>query len=656
MIKWLWPILFFLTGCATTQPVPPPPVNPIPVPVKQDTVVLRDTVRIHDTTIFVRHDTVTRTLIDSIPAVIIIDSLPAVHDTVIAIKTVYADTSMKPISAASFGLSVIRLDNSLPIQQAGDYIIAHPGSVSNTLIIPEGYYPCKTPIFWQNWQPARGYYFPFTLKVYGESTWRCADGVGTTLYFGGCTSCAFEMAFQGMYGGIISGITFIGRWTDPGLSGYAFYIANGLGNGVCKNTPNGPEASIVFDPFGPLPPPDGIGYTGVDAYGDSLKTFYRGQTNGSSSNEVVDIKFQHQLIDIIFSPNGYTKNDESNHIHKINAQWSRFVFVGCQPEEKGNEIGPDINIQGPCETVFQLAHGWGQGQPGQYVLHGWNSNGPVQRLLWIEDDGFFRTVAYDITAEDLGQIGMYTSNNGSTFEGKIDFADYLDETFQYLYPQIQGHGIHYRGQYRMYGTYKPITVNNLNGFDYFQDYSFDALPYYNDDYNVPGSHPVFQTGMIGGTQTDNPVGTATYIDSGQNQPYLIQDSLINRFHQATIQCHANELSRIQVGSLIIAYNPTAPFAQLGPAGLVTAIQANTFTLCFIPPQITAGQRYYLGVWTQNIMETKTLDQKISELRKRLNPYYQDERSKKIMHKIDALESEKKDLETRKIISHGKQTR
>jgi hypothetical protein len=563
-MKWLFPILFIL-GCATTQPVPtnvcptcPPQIvcPPTPAPVI---------------------DTVTKTITKT--------------DSFYSSTIIYRDTS----GSNTVLLDPNSPDNSLAIQTAIDQ-----GGIESDL--PGGHFMCKEPLLIQLF--TNGQYVPVTKILRGTGTYREADGQGTILDFSQCTSCAFGIGVQVGYGCVISGITLIGRWQPPNLSGYAFYTSNGLGNGVCTNGPNELEAGIVFDPWGPKPAPDGKGYTGVDAYGNDLSLNYRGGYGGSSGDDVHDIKFQNWLCDFILSPNGFTENNESHHVYKINSEWGRWFWIGCQTQEKQIEIGPEINIQGPCETVFQLAHGWGQGQPGQYYLHGFNVNGLVQHFMWVIDNGFFRTKIENIYAESLGGIGMYASNNASTFDGEINFADYTNGgAFEYIYPQIQGTGVHYSGHYRMYnGQFNPITIDNLNGFNYFEG-SFDKVPYYNTDYNVPGSHMVFQNTTIGGTQTDSPIGIPVPIDStapGQNVSYLIQDSLVGLFRQATIQCQGNELSRISVGSILIAYNGTAPYAQQGVAGIVTATQTNSFTLCYIPSQIISGQRYFLSLWTQKL--------------------------------------------------------
>lgn len=558
-MKWLIYILLFFS-CATPNSIVCPPVIPCP---------------------------------SCPPPITVIDTVKQIEfDTLHSAILIYRDTS----NSNTVDLNESASDNSLAIQTAIDQ-----GGIE--IDLPSGHFMCKEPILIQLF--TNGQYVPVTKKLIGTGTYREADGQGTILDFSQCSSCAFGIGIQVGYGCIISGITMIGRWIPPNLSGYAFYTSNGLGNGVCTNGPNELEAAIVLDPWGPAKAPDGIGYTGKDSYGNDLSLNYRGGYNGSSGCDFHDLKFQYWLCNFLLSPNGYTENNESHHAYKINSEWTRWFWIGCQTQEKQIEIGPEINIQGPSETVFQLAHGWGQGQPGQYYLHGFNVNGLVQHFMYVIDNGFFRTKVENIYAESLGGIGMFASNNASYFDGEINFADYTNGgAFEYVYPQIQGTGVHYTGHYRMYnGQFNPITIDNLNGFNYFENYSMDKLGYYNNDYNVSGSHAVFQNGTIGGTQTDNPVGIPVPIDStapGQNVSYVINDSVVGLFRQATIICQGNELSRISVGSILIAYNGTAPYAQQGVAGIVSEVDSNSFVLKYIPSQIISGQRYFLSLWTQKL--------------------------------------------------------
>lgn len=483
-------------------------------------------------------------------------------------------------------------DNSLILQQAVDSV-RDKGTID--VWAPSGYYQFQHPVIFQNYQANRGIYFNFTVRLHGTGTYASADGTGTIFDFHNCTSCAFGIGIQAMKGGGIEGITMIGRWADPGLSCAAFYNANGLGNGLCKNTPNGPEAAIAIDPFGLIKTgPDT--YNGTDAYGNQLSGYYKGGKNGSTGLDIHDMKFQHWLVGIITSPNGYTQNAELMHWYKQNMAWVRFPYIGCQDQEKQNEIGPEIMIWGVTETCFQLAHGWGASSAGNYHCHDWNVAGPVQSIYWINESGYFQNQFDHITTESLGKLGYWHSGNGSSLrDSKVDFANYIDETFAYPYPQIDGMGVTYENcQFRMYGTSNPITINNHDGYNQFVNCAFEAQPYFNTDY--PYGKMVFQYCKV--NQADCIMNASIHCLGPlpqQYQPtYRITPTLVGNYYQATINCLPNVLDSLRIGSIIAASDNRS--IQQGIAGIVSDIGTGCFTIKYIPKQIISGNDYYLFSW------------------------------------------------------------
>ncbi len=204
--------------------------------------------------------------------------------------------------------------------------------------IPQGRYICKEPLILQKWIRSAGYYVPFSLVIKGTSTFAGADGSGTILDFTQMKS-GFGIGIQGGKGVEIHGIKLIGAFKPPHKTAQIFYNSS-LGNftdSICRDTRWSPYSAVVIDPFGPSVPADG-GFPGVDGYGDSLKTYYRGMRNGSTGTVIEDCNFTNWVIGIITSPNGSTQNAELLIADKIQFGNMKICIAGCQDQEKMNRV------------------------------------------------------------------------------------------------------------------------------------------------------------------------------------------------------------------------------------------------------------------------------------------------------------------------------
>jgi hypothetical protein len=541
------------------------------------------------------------------------------------------------IDLEQFGVDPGKPDNSPYLQAAFNYVVSH-NSQYTTLRVHSGHYRFLHSVLMYNYIASSNVYWPFTIILEGDNTYSSADGSGTVFDFSTLTN-SFGIGIQGGKGCIIRGIKLIGAWHPPKLTPTEFYNS-GYGTapaGNCRNTRFSPSSAIVIDPFGPRVPSDG-GYQGSDGSGNPLSSYYRGGMNGSTGIELSGIFFANWLIGLITSPNGGTFNAELLHAHHLQFQNVAYAVQGCQPEEKLNEVD---HVE--CWGVTYLCFGtgmYGMGNPGNWHLHHWNIAGWVNIFVYNIQGGYFQSQFDHIYAENIGRLGYISSSIGTEFgESVFDFANYSDASYHYLNGQITGQGVHYvNDQFRYYGLYTPITINNLNGPNYFENTYFDAVPVYNTDY--PLGNCYFSHCAVGGTsQLLNPAGPQE-IDNTQlsntfcygNREILIKGlgtlkttcarvaaSLPINLNQKTYQlapvempgtktspsrggqmlvipCNSDELHRVRKGDVLVAHNVKG--IMVGVAGTITSIDssAKTFVLGYVPKEIISGQNYALAVW------------------------------------------------------------
>jgi len=492
-------------------------------------------------------------------------------------------------------------DNSLELQKQIDAVDFNTGATNVHVHVNHGFFTFLHGILFHNWQQARGTYFPFTIDFEGDGTAASADGSGTIFYFP--VNNTFWIGFQGAKGCKFHGITLQGKWHSTYKTSYEFYTGGGMGPLDFRNTNFDPAASIAIDPFGPSVPSDG-GYPGTDAYGKPWSSYYRGAATGSTGCQIYDCKFIGTWIGIITSPNGQTPNAEAMHFYSLNFDVNNAnPIVGCQDQEKMNEVGPDIIDWGATSTFIQIGT-YGAHRPGHWDIHGVNIAGPVRLFIYDIQSGFYPTHIHDCFGETLGSIGPFSSGMGSSVERcTFDFANPVDAAFHYFNWQIIGNGVAYRDcNFRFYGLPSwPITINNQNGWNVMDNVGFTSVPVYNN-YSGGGTMR-FRDCFVNGILFSQISGKSVPIDStapGAAPKYTVTYSMDGKYNSATIQCVGNELQRVRPNTPLVAYD--ARDIQVGVAGVVTAVDrsSNTFKLSYIPPLIVSGQKYGLCLWKQNL--------------------------------------------------------
>jgi len=548
---------------------------------------------------------------------------PVLKDSIQPIVPAYGE-----IDLALFGVDPEKNDNARYLQTALNYVVAHNDRYT-ILKVHSGRYRFSHSVLMYNWS-VNGYW-PFTVILQGENTYSSRDGAGTIFDFSSIHD-SFGIGIQGGKGCIIRGIKLIGAWKPPSFTALGFYNTSfgQVPAGGCRNTRNSPHAAIVVDPFGPHIPKDG-GYQGTDGFGNPWSSYYRGQTSGSTGIEIYEVFFANWLIGLITSPNGETFNAELLHAHHLQFQNVAYAVQGCQAEEKLNEVD---HVE--CWGVTYLCFGtgmYGQGNPGNWHLHHWNIAGWVNTFAYNLQSGYFQSQFDHIYAENIGRLGYIASSNGTAFtESVFDFANYSDASYSYMNAQIAGQGVHYANdQFRYYGLYKPIAINNLNGPNFFENCYFDAVPVYNHEY--PLGNCYFSYCDVGGTaQILNPPGpqeiaanqlsnTFCYgnrqviiagigvlttqcalaarelpIDLGQKKYELVTKPGSTHELATTIHCQGDECQRIRKGDVLLAYDERGLLA--GIAGVVDAIDSvqKTCNIRYVPKEIISGKQYALEIW------------------------------------------------------------
>ena len=114
----------------------------------------------------------------------------------------------------------------------------------------------------------------------------------------------FGVGIQGGKGVEIKRIKLIGAFNYKLKNAYSFYNSTlqNFTDGVCRDSQYSPYSAIVIDPFGPSVPKDSA-FPGKDAYGNSFKTYYRGQRNGSTGTVIEDC----YLTNWVSRPDHFTK-------------------------------------------------------------------------------------------------------------------------------------------------------------------------------------------------------------------------------------------------------------------------------------------------------------------------------------------------------------
>jgi hypothetical protein len=492
-------------------------------------------------------------------------------------------------------------DYSLLIQQAGDACIA--SGITDLYLPDDMRLPCKTPLIFQNYQANQGAYWPFTLHIRGNKSYTGADGTGTILDFSSLTD-GFGIGIQGGKGCSIIGVEINGSFVCPVYNVKDFY-ASTLGNystGKCSEAKYHPYLAVAQDPFGPHVPVDG-GYTGNDAYGKPLSSYYKGSTNGSTGLYMNNLFLRGFVAGYGSSVNGQTFNGDMVVGDRIQFGNLKYNVICCQDQEKMVRFTNCISWL-ETHTIFGVGI-FGASSPGNFFFDHWNIAGLTNQLVYLNEGGYFQCQMSDMTIESLGRIGpWYTVNGSKITNSKIDFAGYLEAGF-YIKDQFSGYGLTLDGcQLRTYGQPTPLTIDTgayANNY-HFINCSFDCVPFYPQNYAA--GYTDFMNCYVGGQSSANvlnPIGPSTpsiyaYPTTSDvaGKIQWIDDSLHNISGTTIIA-----LGTFKIGQPIIG--TTSQFIFKMVVGVISAIVPGGFTIAYTDPSIDLTQQYYLGTW-QTIMK------------------------------------------------------
>jgi len=299
-------------------------------------------------------------------------------------------------------------------QAAIDSAVKYSGDV-----FAGGRYLITKPLIAAKWDSAKNNYVTFTVRIFGGATFW--DGN----YYSVITATFKDgpiLAIHRGKGCVIQGLTIKGAYRTPVMSDSAFYNSKfaEYGDPTCRDKPFSPYAAIVIDPFRSSLPPDG-GYP-------TLQEYYRGLggSGGSTGIRIQDCTVDNVTVGIILSPNGQTANCENMKIYNIRSYNTKATFVGCQAQEKSNEI-TGLYVWGRTHTVLQF-RGYGTGTPGLYFIENVQTAGGVVRLIDRQSGGYYPISIKKVFCESLGSIGNWSTNLTDNLE---------NATINLVYPSIK---------------------------------------------------------------------------------------------------------------------------------------------------------------------------------------------------------------------------
>jgi hypothetical protein len=530
-------------------------------------------------------------------------------------------TTLGYISPWVFGAKDDGSDISRAWQATIDLCIRNGNKVCH-IKFPAGTYTSNEPVIEYLWNGS--FYAPHQVITDGETNFSEASSFGTVINF--TRHDCFCHATQASKGGSLKNIKITGPFTNPTYaSSYAFYntTSGAYTDGVTRDTQFSPQAINVIDPFGPSIPADG-GYPGTDAYGQPLSEYYRGSTNGTTGYEYENVFRSGCVVGLVTSPNGQTANAEL--ISDRNAQFQNYKWMvgGCQTQEKGNLV-----------DFFQA---WGQGYGifannvyGSQAAGGWtfrdgNIAGPNVLFGSYNDSGFIPSFFQNIFIELLGSMGSMKTDQGASFtDCTFNFAPY-QSTQSYTNCHVNCPGFTFvGGEMKMYGTFKPVTIDGTIGATFFQGVSFETVPFFTTGYFRGNCS--FKNCTVGG-DIMNPDDLQTVLSSGFSDTfaygnvkinagartykiassypamslpfqrtisaYTITITVVSGVRRSAISAVSDELNRVFVGDPIFA--STSPTGVQRPFGIVTSVGGGIATIDYLPAWLVSGNSYYLFVW------------------------------------------------------------
>jgi hypothetical protein len=258
-------------------------------------------------------------------------------------------------------------------------------------------------------------------------------------------------------GSVIEGLYFEGKYKVPAQSLFTPYPQ--YGDPTCSD-----------DRYNP--------YVAIEVDGERNAT-----VAGSTGTLIRDCLITNFTGGIIYSPNGYTLNNELNTIERVVFSNLKFGFAGCQAQEKLNIIN-NIKAWNNIHTLF-VFNVYGQQQPGNYYITNISIAGGVGNLVHRKSLDFFPISISNVFGEMLYSIGLWDA--GAQKDELRNFScNFLIPSLAGAFPSahIKGNGVaFYNCAFRYYGQsqYPMLLAGNFGFVN--SDPSFKSLPYMKGMYN-----------------------------------------------------------------------------------------------------------------------------------------------------------------------------
>ncbi len=522
-------------------------------------------------------------------------------------------TATDKFSVRWYGAPAGTSDTTYAIQKSIDTVVANQNTM-RTVLFPSATYVIIQPLVVYSWTGST--YGQVSIRLEGDSPFWEKSGTGSVIQTSGFRD-SFALGIHLGKGVEVKQLKFIGGFTPPSLSSYAFFTCAwaDFTDGVSRDTEFSPYSGIVVDPFYAGAPSDG-GYPSITSYNGTIN-FYRGaESNGGSTGIILeDVFITNFVCGFITSPSGFTSDAELIHIFKIQIENCKSGIAGTQDQEKLNKI-EHLACWGGTHTLLLIpgiaGQSYGHGRPGNWIIDGINVAGAVNRLIAREGTGFFPMYVKHVYAESLGTVGYWSdSTAGSLEDSIIDFVN-LDVFSAYPNYPTNSHftstGVTIKGvSFRYYASNLPMIFNGGT----FKDCAFEVMPYGTlkmVDCSASGS-PINPTDdILNGRASASQYfagGRGKYTASedytqGKQISLLFKDYIASGFLQldglanstSTFTVSANlatvtppstdDLSRAIVGRL--AFNITT--GQL--LGIITSVGGSTYNIGYVPDGVVSG--------------------------------------------------------------------
>lgn len=429
--------------------------------------------------------------------------------------------------------------------------------------IPAGRYRIDKPLLFH--RQINGRWVFFTVDIIGDDV-LFSSGTGITQIIP-TFKAGFAIGIQAGKGCTIRGLTFNGMWKHVSKPENFAVPYEKWGDTTCSDQRTAPYVAIAIDPVGPKKPTTGIYKEWEHLYSGLMSV------TGSSSTTIDNCNIYNFTGAIVFSPNGYTLNNEGNTISNIKSTNCKFFFAGCQAQEKTNRI-ENVYLWGGFHTLFRF-NTYGQGHPGDYDISRVNAAGFNIQLIHRASQGFFPLFMDRIYCESLAQIGYWDTQLNDAISNSSINLNYYKHQKAFPDNHFTGGGISMNNVNIRYYVFPPVPMlikgsglkltnsNGLNGANHIRG----RRHYYTD------------------TEMNNGY-TITRIAHG-NFPFVIESGI----KKVTL---TQRLAEVKKGDYVVFYSySNNDFAGMGEVETVTD---KYYTISYCSPGLDSTQRLNVGVY------------------------------------------------------------